>query len=150
LSPETTAGYVRAIRNFFSFLKREELIASNPMEKVKVPKAPTKTVPTFSQREVERLLSQPDRHTDRGFRDFALMLTLIDTGVRVSELAGLKLSDVDLDQGYLRVMGKGQKERFVPIGVKLTKVLLKYKLKHRPPPGVRHAPPVHRHHPLCS
>jgi site-specific recombinase XerD len=52
--------------------------------------------------------------------------------VRVPELAGLKVRDVDLDQGYLRVMGKGQRERFVPIGVKVTKVLLKYSLKQRP------------------
>jgi len=59
------------------------------------------------------------------------MLTLLDTGIRVSELCGLRVDDVDLSNGYLRVMGKGQKERYVPIGAKLTKALLKYKLSRR-------------------
>lgn len=59
------------------------------------------------------------------------MLALLDTGVRVSELCGLRLDDIDLSNGYLIVMGKGQRERYVPIGAKLTKALLKYKLSHR-------------------
>jgi len=61
-----------------------------------------------------------------------MMLALLDTGVRVSELCGLRLDDVDLSNGYLKVMGKGQKERYVPTGLKLIKALLKYKISHRP------------------
>ncbi len=68
------------------------------------------------------------------FRNYALMLTLIDTAVRLSELAGLKAGDVDFENGYLRVMGKGSKERYIPFGQKVAKALLKYELKHCPQP----------------
>jgi len=132
LSAQTVNTYCRAIRAFFGYLHREGLIESNPIEKVKMPKVSQKVVPTFSEREVEKLLGQPDKRTDRGFRDYALLLTFIDTGARLSELAGIKESDVDLENGYLRVMGKGGKERYIPFGQRVAKALLKYKLKHRP------------------
>ncbi len=132
LSPDTVASYARAIKSFFAFLLREELIGSNPMAKVKLPKTPKKNMPTFSEQELERMFAQPDKKTDGGYRDYTIMLALLDTGIRVSELCGLRVDDVDLANGYLRVMGKGKKERYVPIGPKLTKVLLKYKMLHRP------------------
>jgi len=132
LSPETVASYTRAIKSFFSFLEREEFIASNPMAKVKLPKTPKKNMPTFSEKELERIFAQPNKKTNEGYRDYTIMLTLLDTGIRVSELCGLRVEDIDLANGYLRVMGKGQKERYVPIGRKLTKALLKYRLSHRP------------------
>jgi len=99
-----------------------------------MPRVPQKIAPTFSEREVEKLLAQPDKRRDRGFRDYALLITFIDTGARLSELAGLKESDVDLEDGYLRVTGRGSKERYIPFGQKVAKALLKYKLKHRPQP----------------
>ena len=132
LSPETVASYTRAIKGFFSFLEREGIILSNPMAKVKLPKTPKKVMPTFSEQEIGKLLSQPNKKSDEGFRDYAIMATLLDCGIRVSELCGLTISDVDLENGYLRVMCKGAKERRVPIGYTLTKVLLKYKVAHRP------------------
>jgi len=132
LSPETIASYTRAIKSFFSFLEREEFIPTNPVARVKIPKTPSKNMPTFSEKELERIFAQPDKKTGEGYRDYTIMLTLLDTGIRVSELCGLKLDDVDLANGYIRVMGKGQKERYVPIGPKLTKALLKYRLSHRP------------------
>jgi site-specific recombinase XerD len=104
------------------------------MQKVKMPKVPEKVVPTFSAVDIERLLSMPDKSTGTGFRNYTLMLTFVDTAARLSEIAGLNLPDVDLDNGYLRVMGKGAKERFIPIGHKVSKALLKYKLKFRPEP----------------
>jgi len=134
ISESTINTYARAIRAFFGHLEREELIESNPMQKVKMPKVPSKVVPTFSEKDIERLLAQPDKHTDRGFRDYALLLTFVDTGGRLSEIAMLKADDVDLENGYLRVMGKGGKERYIPFGQKVAKALLKYKLKHRPEP----------------
>jgi len=121
LSPETIASYTRAVKTFFSFLEREEFIPTNPVVRVKLPKTPKKNMPTFSEKELERLFAQPDGKTDEGYRDYTIMLTLLDTGVRVSELCGLRFDDVDLGNGYLRVMGKGQKERYVPVGPKLTK-----------------------------
>jgi len=134
LSPQSIETYARAIRAFFSNLHREELIDNNPMEKVKMPKVPQKVVPTFGEKEIHRLLAQPDKHTDRGFRDYALLITFLDTGARLSELACLGEDDVDLENGYLKVMGKGGRERYIPFGVKVAKTLLKYKMKHRPTP----------------
>ena len=132
LSPESIASYTRAIKTFFSFLEREELIANNPVKRVKLPKTPKKNMPVFNERDIEKLLAQPNKKKNEGYRNYVIMLTLLDTGIRVSELCNLKTSDVDLANGYLRVMGKGAKERYVPIGAKLTKVLLKYQLTHRP------------------
>lgn len=132
LSPTTIGTYARAIRAFFGYLYREELIDSNPMLKVKMPKVPKKVVPTFSQNEIEKLLRQPDKKTSIGFRNYTIMLTYLDTAARLSEIAGLKVDDVDLDNGYLRVMGKGSRERYIPFGHKVSKALLKYKLKYRP------------------
>jgi site-specific recombinase XerD len=134
LSPQTIETYARGVRAFFSYMHREGLIDANPMQKIKVPKVPKKVVPTFSEKDVERLLAQPDKHTDRGFRDYSLMLTLIDTAGRLSEIVNLKVDDVDQDNGYLKVMGKGGKERYVPFGRTVAKALLKYKLKHRAEP----------------
>lgn len=134
ISAQSIETYARAIRAFFSNLYREGLIDLNPMEKVKMPRVPKKVVPTFSEKEIQRLLTQPDRSTDRGFRDYALLLTFLDTGARLSELAGLNNADVDLENGYLRVMGKGARERYIPFGVKVAKTLLKYRLRHRASP----------------
>ena len=134
LTPQTVETYARAIRAFFGFLHREELIDTNPMVRVRMPKVPRKVVPTFSERDLETLLSQPDKRTDRGYRDYALILTFVDTGARLSEIACLKNDDIDLDNGYLRVMGKGGRERYIPFGRKVAKALLKYQLKHRPEP----------------
>ena len=134
ISAQSIQTYARAIRAFFGFLYREGFIDHNPMERVRMPKVPKKVVPTFTEIETTRLLAQPDRSTDVGFRDYALLLTFLDTGARLMELAELNDDDVDLENGYLRVMGKGSRERYIPFGQKVAKALLKYKLKHRPEP----------------
>jgi integrase/recombinase XerD len=131
LSPHSIQTYCRGVKTFFSYLLREELIEHNPMEKVRMPRAPKNVVPTFSERDVEKLLSQPDKSTYVGFRDYVILLTFLDTGIRLSELANLRFDDIDFENGYLRVMGKGAKERYVPFGHKVAKALLKYRLKHR-------------------
>ncbi len=134
ISARSIETYARAIRAFFSYLYREEMVDKNPMQKVKMPKVHKLVVPTFTQKEIEILLSQPDKKTDTGFRDYALILTLIDSNARLSEIAFLEEDDVDLENGYLRVMGKGGKERYIPFGYKVARTLLKYKMKHRPVP----------------
>jgi site-specific recombinase XerD len=134
LSPNTVETYARGVRAFFGQLFREGLIDTNPMQKVKMPRVPKKVVPTFNERELERLLAAPDKHTDTGFRDYTLLLIFIDTAARLSEIANLGVDDVDLEQGYLKVMGKGSKERYIPIGHKVARALLKYRMKHRPEP----------------
>lgn len=134
ISAQSIETYARAIRAFFSYLHREEMIDGNPLEKVKMPRVPKKVVPTFSQKDVELLLAQPDKKTHSGFRDYAIMLTFIDTAGRLSEISFLKEDDIDLENGYLRVIGKGEKERYMPFGRKVARTLLKYKMKHRPTP----------------
>jgi len=134
MSQITVQTYTRAIRSFFSFLAAEELTPENTMRKVSPPRVPVKVVPTFNQEEMERLLRAPDKKTAAGYRDFALLLTFIDTNARLSELLNLDEKDVDLEGGYLRIMGKGGKERFAPIGYNLLRALSKYKMKYRPRP----------------
>lgn len=134
LSETSINTYARAIRAFFGYLEREGFINRNPVVGVRMPKIPHKVVPTFSESETERLMSMPDKLTDKGFRDYAIMLTFYDTAIRLSELAGLREADVDFENGYLRVMGKGSKERYVPFGQRVAKALMKYKVKHRPEP----------------
>jgi integrase/recombinase XerD len=115
LSPQSVDTYCRGIKAFFSFLHREGFIQTNPMGKVKLPKLPELLIPTLTQKEVERLLTQPNKRSSQGFRDFAILLTFIDTTVRLSELAELKASDIDYEQSYFKVIGKGRKERLVSI-----------------------------------
>ena len=134
LSPQSIETYCRAIRAFFGYLQREEFIEANPMAKVKMPKVPETVVPTFSEKEIEKLLAQPDKRSNEGFRDYTILLTFIDTSVRLSELAGLKANDIEYEQNLFTVMGKGSRERFVPFGRRVAKALMKYQLKHRPEP----------------
>lgn len=132
LSAQSIETYCRGIKAFFGFLKREGFTKNNVIEKVKMPKVPEVVIPTFSEKEVAKLLSQTNKGTNEGFRDYCLLLTLIDTGIRLSELANLKADDIDYEQNLFRVMGKGQRERFVPFGRRVAKALMKYQLKCRP------------------
>jgi len=91
-----------------------------------MPKVPEVVILTFSEKEIAKLLTQASKGTNEGFRDYCLLFTLIDTGIRLSELANLKTDDIDYEQNLFRVMGKGQKERFVPFGRRVAKALMKY------------------------
>lgn len=73
--------------------------------------------------EISRLFAVNDRHTPLDFRDYTIFMTLLDTGLRISELCALSVGDVNLENGYIRVMGKMLKERYVPVGYKLTRTL---------------------------
>jgi len=134
LSPQSIETYSRAVRAFFGFLHREGFNDINPMAGVKMPRVPETVIPVLSEKEVVKLIAQPDKNSNQGFRDYAIMLTFIDTTVRLSELAGLKAGNIDYEQNLLLVMGKGQKERYVPFGMKVAKILMKYQQKHRPQP----------------
>jgi len=134
LSAQSIETYCRGIKAFFGFLERESFVETNVMAKVKMPKVPEKIIPTFTEKELEKLLTQPDKSSNEGFRDYCLLLTFIDTGIRLSELAGLKTDDIDYEQNLFRVMGKGQRERFVPFGRRVAKALMRYQMKCRPEP----------------
>jgi len=134
LSGHTINGYLRALQAFWSWLAREDFIQENPFARLKIPKAPRKVVPIFSDEQLQHLLAAIDITSSVGYRDYTIILTLLDTGIRCSELTGLRLVDVNLESRLLKVWGKGSKERLVPIGAKVQKALWKYMARYRPEP----------------
>lgn len=112
----STARYLSSLKSFFNFLREENYIKENPAEILESPKLWRKLPNVIGLDEVEALLACPDPKTLQGIRDKAMLEVLYATGLRVSELVSLKVSDVDLQVGYLRSMGKGSKERVVPLG----------------------------------
>lgn len=137
LDSRSVARALVAVRNFFRFLRQEEILKHDPTEHVESPRT-WKRLPKFlSMEEVERLLAAAPDRTPRGLRDQAMLEVLYATGVRVSELVNLKVSDVQLEAGYLRCLGKGNKERVVPLGRKAASALEAYLRNGRPRLGKR-------------
>lgn len=134
LSPMSVQNYVRGIRAFFSWLHREGYTDVNVLASLKPPKAPRKLVDVLTNDEVARILACLDVDTTSGCRDMAMIVVYLDSGLRLSELVGLKLADAHIDQCYLKVMGKGAKERIVPIGNLAQKILQRYIYHFRPEP----------------
>ena len=116
LSPRSAARAVACVRGFYKFLLLEKKIAADPAEDLRAPRAWPALPKYLDLEEVDRLLAQPDTSTPRGVRDKALIELLYATGLRVSELLSLKPGDVSLDAGYLTCIGKGDKQRIVPLG----------------------------------
>ena len=136
LSGHTINGYLRALQAFWSWLEREDLIEENPFARLKIPKAPKKVIPIFTEEQLRRLFAVIDTTSLVGYRDYTIILILLDTGVRCSEITNLRLADVNLESRLLKVWGKGNKERLVPIGAKVQKALWKYLARHRPEPAM--------------
>lgn len=111
----TIARKLSSLRTFFKYLHTHHLITDNPAEELENPKLDKKIPPSLSYDNVERLLEQPDTETLMGFRDRTIMELLYSSGLRVSELAALNRSDIDLQNLLIRLKGKGKKERIVPI-----------------------------------
>jgi len=130
VAPRRVNHYRQAILRFFRWLEEERYVNHNPAERLSKLKEPKKLIPTFTEDEMRRLLSQPDRRTFLGLRDYVFMLLLLDTGARLSEALGLRLRDVDFSTATLRVMGKGAKERIVGFSADLERRLRHY-LKRR-------------------
>ena len=136
LSGHTINGYMRALQSFWAWLVREDLVDDNPFERIKIPKAPKKVIPVFTGEQLSRLFSVIDVTSECGQRDYTIIVTLLDTGIRCSELTGLGLVDVNLESRLIKVWGKGSKERLVLIGVKVQKAMWKYLSRHRPEPAM--------------
>ena len=130
--PRTVARRLSALRRFYQHLEREGRIRNNPCERVDAPRLGRPLPGVLSEREVERLLAAPDLETASGVRDRAMLEVLYATGLRVSELVGLRSEQVNLIQGVLRVVGKGGKERLVPLGEPAVEWLERYFRKGRP------------------
>ena len=133
LSVRTMARYIVSLRQFFRFLLTEKVITEDPLRNTASPR-PAKTLPhTLSLGEVEKLLREPEKDTSpEALRDRAMLEILYATGVRVSELISLELNRVNLDHGYVVTLGKGSKERIVPIGKAAIRKTKDYLLDSRP------------------
>jgi integrase/recombinase XerD len=126
LSARSVARAVHAARGFFRFAVREGRLAVDPMQNLRAPRS-FKGLPRFlTPAQVEALLAAPDPKAPYGLRDLAILELLYATGLRVSELTGLRPGDLDMDVGLLRCMGKGRKERLVPMGRVAGRAVAKY------------------------
>lgn len=132
LDSRSVARHLVALRGFFRFAVAEEWIAAAPTENLESPKGWKKLPTHLSLSEVDRLLAQPDLATPLGLRDKAMLDLLYSTGLRVSELVTLRVADVQMEMGCLRCVGKGDKERLVPVGKQALSIVRQYLREVRP------------------
>jgi integrase/recombinase XerD len=133
----SSARQLSALRGFFRFLVRERVIEAEPTALVERPRLTRKLPRVLSFEEIERLLAAPNRTTDRGARDAAMIHLMYASGLRVSELCGLTVGDLDMQRGLVSAFGKGKKRRLVPVGEVALEHLAAYLRDVRP----RHAGP---------
>jgi integrase/recombinase XerD len=126
LAPASIEIYLRSMRQFFSWLESSQILFLNPAAGLVIPAPERKLLPVPSEEEIRRLLVQPNVHTNCGLRDRALLETAYSTGARGKELCGLQLKDLDLEQGLVRVLGKGKKQRMLPLGQEAVRWLKQY------------------------
>ncbi len=132
MSGATIARELVAIKVFFRYLLQENMLNADVTDTMESPKLWQSLPSSLTVREMESLLNTPDTSTPLGIRDRALLETFYATGMRVSELADLKLEDLHFDAGYIRCMGKGRKERVIPIGKTAQRALTEYIDRIRP------------------
>jgi integrase/recombinase XerD len=128
----TQARLHSSLKRLYRFLVRDRRVEIDPTLKLDPPKKPPRFPRTLSEADVEALLAQPDVDTPRGLRDRAMLEVLYASGLRVSELTCLKLAEVSLDMGVVRIFGKGSKERLVPLGEEALAWLSRYSKEARP------------------
>jgi len=125
-SPRSTARLTSAMKRFYQYLIRERIITADPSLRLESPKLTRSLPKSLSEKDVEALIGAPDTGTALGLRDKAMLETLYASGLRVTELVTLKVSQLSLDMGVVRVMGKGSKERLVPLGETAIDLLQRY------------------------
>ncbi len=121
-----------SLRQFFKFLVRDGIVGVDPTHGIDGPKFPAALPKVLASDQVEALLAAPDRYTALGLRDASMIELMYSTGLRVSELVSLPLRGVDPDVGLIRVVGKGDKERLVPVGDQALELLFRYLREARP------------------
>lgn len=126
LSSKSRARHLITIRGFYKYLISEKHLSHNPLKNVDIPKIGQALPKILSIAEVETILNAQNKTTPKGIRNLAMIEIIYGAGLRVSELISLKLQDVNLDSGLLRVMGKGSKERIVPFGTKAKSITKKW------------------------
>lgn len=135
LSPKTIQCHVRALKAFSSWLHSEGYTFENCLKNLKLPKAPVVVMEPLTPEETKTIIASMNSKSSTGARNHAIVVTLLDTGLRASEVANITLGNMNLNEGYLKVMGKGAKERIVPIGKYVRMNLWSYIDKVRPQPA---------------
>jgi site-specific recombinase XerD len=135
MSPYSVQDEVRALKAFASWLVRENYSLDNALANLKLPKAPQTLIEILTAAEIDLLIKYQNPLTGYGSRDISILASLLDSGIRLSELCNLDLPDAHLEDGYFKVMGKGAKERLVPIGSGAQKMLWRYVIHFRPQPS---------------
>ena len=130
-STYSQARIVSGLKSFFNYLLLEEKIDINPMELIDAPKLVRKLPETLSIQEIENIINAVDLDSKEGMRNKAILETLYSCGLRVSELVNLKVQNLFLDIGFIKVLGKGMKERLVPIGTKAAECISIYMKDYR-------------------
>lgn len=132
ISATTTARYISSIKGFFQYLLTSGYITTDPTEKISLPKLARKLPAVMNLEEVDRILKAPDTSNILGLRDRALLEILYSSGLRVSEAINIQLNSLLLNDGLVRVLGKGSKERIVPVGSSAIKWIETYLSESRP------------------
>ncbi|PKM87225.1 MAG: tyrosine recombinase [Firmicutes bacterium HGW-Firmicutes-12] len=132
LAKTTIARRLASLRSFFRYLLKKEIIIMNPLKDVSTPKISKKLPRYLEQEEMNRILEQFTNNTGAGLRDRAILELLYGAGIRVSELVQLDMDSIDLAYGYLRVFGKGGRERMLPLGKTAVEAINKYMHEVRP------------------
>lgn len=131
MSAYSVHGHTRAIKACWSWLSREGYIKSNPLEKFPLPKVPQYVVKTLTPEQIKLLLSTIDKTAPLGFKYYCVILVLVDTGMRISELVNIKVNDIDIQRDFVTVFGKGQKQRVIPLSRVTVRELLRYRDRFR-------------------
>lgn len=131
-SPATLARRLSALRSFFGYLVTENVLAENPTDFMDNPRQPFHLPEVLSRQEIDRILALPALETKTGFRDRCILELLYATGMRVSELCGLRVANLDRQSGIISVFGKGSKERLVPVHSLMSQLLDAYLAQWRP------------------
>lgn len=127
LNPRSQARIISGLKSFFTYLVFEDYRNDNPLELIETPKTGRKLPDTLAVQEIDALIAAIDLSSNEGERNRAMLETLYGCGLRVSELVSLKISDLFFDEGFIKITGKGNKERFVPIGMLTQKYIELYK-----------------------
>ena len=135
LSVETLRCHSRALKAFSSWLYREGHTTENRLKNLKLPKAAAKMMEPLTPEEIHKIASIINSHSPAATRNHAILVLALDTGLRASEIAGIRLGRLNLEKGYIKVVGKGGKERIVPIGKFVQRTLWHYIDKVRPKPA---------------
>ena len=132
VNPRSQARIISGLKSFFSYLIFEDYRQDNPLELIESPKMGRKLPDTLSLSDIDKLITAIDLSSNEGERNRAMLETLYGCGLRVSELVALKISDLFFEEGFIKITGKGNKQRFVPIGNVTQKYIEIYKNRIRP------------------